>query len=348
MIALAVLLPASASASVPSSFFGVSAVLPTEHDFERMGNGGIGAYRLGIDWRNVQHTRKGGFNWGSPDADVKHSVQNGMVPAPFLYGTPRFVSKSKTKIIPPTGSFEDLKLWGAFVAAATRRYGPGGDFWDENPYLPNMPVRQWIIWNEQNARAFWFPRTDPKDYAKLVKVSEDAISSVDDTAKISLGGMFGYPHDGRSMKATRFLKAFYRVPGIERRFDTVNLHPYGAGVGTVRKQIKQARGAIRKAGDRDAKILIGELGWASGGPKKSPSVVGVKGQRNRIRQGMKMLIANRKKWKIAGAYVYVWRDFSLVTPCLWCPEAGLLTEDGESKPSWIALKQIIRDEPLNT
>lgn len=336
------LLPAAASASVPSSFFGVSAVLPTENDFDRMGSGGIGAYRLGIDWRNVQHTRKGGFNWGSPDADVRHAVQNGMVPAPFLYGTPRFVSKSKTKIIPPTGSLEDLELWGAFVAAATRRYGPGGDFWDENGYLPTMPVRQWIIWNEQNARAFWFPRTDPEDYAKLVKVSDDAISSVDDTAKISLGGMFGYPHDERSMEAQDFLKAFYRVPGIENRFDTVNLHPYGAGVATVRTQIEEARAAIRKAGDRDAKILIGELGWASGGPEKSPSVVGVSGQRNRIRQGMKMLIANRSKWNIAGAYVYVWRDFSLETPCLWCPEAGLLTESGESKPSWVALKQIIR------
>ena len=342
MILLAVILPASAQASVPSSFFGVSAVLPTEHDFKRMGDGGIGAYRISIDWRNVQVTRKGGFNWSSPDADVKRSVQNGMVPAPILYGTPRFVSKSKTKLIPPTGSFEDLELWGAFAAAATRRYGPGGDFWDENPYLPNMPVRQWIIWNEQNARAFWFPRADPKDYAELVKVSEDAISSVDETAKISLGGMFGYPHDGRSMKAAAFLKDLYRVPGIERRFDTVNLHPYGAGVGTVRRQIKQARGAMRKAGDRGAKILIGELGWASGGPKKSRSVVGVKGQRNRIRQGVKMLIAKRRKWKITGVYVYVWRDFSLATPCLWCPKAGLLTEDGESKPSWVALKQIIR------
>ena len=238
---------------------------------------------------------------------------------------------------------EELELWGEFVAAATRRYGPGGDFWDENEYLPDRPVRQWIIWNEQNARAFWFPRADPRDYARLVKVSEDAISSVDERAKIALGGMFGYPKDKRSMEVTKFLKRFYRVRGIEKRFDTVNLHPYGAGVGTVRKQVTDARKALRRAGDRDAKILIGELGWASGGPKKSPSVVGVTGQRNRIRKAMNVLIANRRKWKIAGAYVYVWRDFSLETPCLWCPEAGLITEDGDSKPSWIALKQIIRD-----
>jgi hypothetical protein len=336
-------LPAGATAGVPRDFFGMSALLPTDNDFERMDNGGLETYRIGIDWRSVQHTRKGGFNWTGPDSDFKQAIDAGLQPAPFLYGSPRFISKSVTTIIPPT-SAEDLDLWGKFVAAATARYGLGGDYFTDNPYAPELPVRQWIIWNEQNARAFWFPHADPEDYAKLVKVSDKAISSVDDTARVSLGGMFGYPHDNdRSMSATGFLKAFYKVRGIENHFDTVDLHPYGAGIATVRKQIKQARDVMRKAGDGDASILIGELGWASGGPKDIPSVVGVTGQRNRIRDGLKLLIDKRKSWNISAVYVYVWRDFSVKTPCLWCPKAGMLTEDGDPKPAWVALKKTIRD-----
>ena len=338
----ALVLPAGAGASVPSTFFGMSALLPTDHDFERMSNGGIGTYRIGIDWRSVQRTRKGGLDWTGPDNDFRQAIDAGLQPTPFLYGSPRFISGSPSKIVPPT-SAEDLELWGRFAAAAAKRYGPGGDFFAENPYSQLLPVRQWIIWNEQNARPFWFPRADPEEYARLVKVSDEAISSVDDTARISLGGMFGYPKDSRSLPVTEFLKAFYRVPGIERHFDTVDLHPYGAGIATVRKQVEQARGVMRKAGDGGASILIGELGWASGGPKKSPSVVGVTGQRNRIRDGLDLLLANRDKWNVSAVFVYVWRDFSVTTPCLWCPRAGMLTEDGDPKPSWIALKKTIRD-----
>jgi hypothetical protein len=335
-------LPVAATASVPSDFFGMSALLPNDHDFERMSSGGVQAYRIGIDWRSVQHTRQGGFNWAGPDADFKQAIDAGMQPAPFLYGSPRFISKSPSTIIPPT-SAEDLDLWSKFVAAATARYGLGGDYFADNPYAPELPVRQWIIWNEQNARAVWYPRADPEAYAKLVKVSDEAISSVDDTATVSLGGMFGYPHDDRSMKVVDFLKSLYKVRGIENHFDTVDLHPYGAGVGTVRRQIEQARGVMRKAGDADASILIGELGWASGGPKDIPSVVGVAGQRNRIRDGLNLLIDKRKSWNISAVYIYVWRDFSVTTPCLWCPQAGMVTEDGDPKPAWIALKKTIRD-----
>jgi hypothetical protein len=341
LAALALALPAGASAKVPASFFGVSAVLPSDNDFLRMGAGDLGAYRLPINWRSVQRTRKGDYRWGAPDSDFIRAMRNGIVVTPFVYGTPRFISRSPSKVVPPTGSAEDLQLWSDFVAAATRRYGPGGNFWDQYPYTPMIPVRKWIIWNEQNARPFWFPRADPQDYAKLVKASDDAIESVDPDARIALGGMYGYPHDPRSMSAVHFLRDFYRVPGIRSHFEIVNLHPYGSGVGTVRKQIKQARGVMRHADDSNAAILIGEIGWATHGPERSPSVVGTRGQNNRIKKGMKLLIRNQDKWNINAAYVYVWRDFSTANPCQWCPGAGLIQEDGDPKPSWQTLKDII-------
>ena len=101
--------------------------------------------------------------------------------------------------------------------------------------------------------------------------------------------MYGYPKDRRSFSAVAFLRRFYKAKNIERHFDAISLHPYGAGVETVRKQIKQARAVVRKAGDRKVGILIGELGWASAGPSKNEEVVGAKGQAKRLRQGLKLL-----------------------------------------------------------
>ncbi len=342
LASLMLLVPAGAQAKVPASFFGVSAVGPSQKDFQRMGRIGLGSYRFSINWRAVQPTRKADFRWGETDASVRHAAENGIRPAPLLFGTPHFIDRSGTRLIPPTGSKEERQLWQRFLVAAARRYGPDGQFWVENPAVPMMPVREWIIWNEQNARPYWRPRPDPRDYGSLVKISDLAISAVDPEARIVLGGIYGYPHDSRSIPAKEFLRKLYRVRDIKKHFEAVDLHPYGAGVATVRKQVKQARSVIRRAGDRNAGILIGELGWGSRGPKRSPSVVGAKGQANRIRGAMEMLISKRKRWNITGAYIYVWRDFTNETSCLWCPFAGLVDKRGEEKPALRALKQVIR------
>ena len=341
-IAVCLSLPTAATADVPRKFFGSSAVLPGESDFERMSNGGLGAYRVGFNWRAAQRTRKGDYRWGGPDTLVTYAVRNGIVPTPFLYGTPRFITKSDSKVIPPTRSRADLRLWADFARAAARRFGPDGEFWLRHPTLPKVPIRKWIVWNEQNARPFWFPEADPQDYARLVKVTDRALTSVDPGARISLGGMYGYPRDRRSMSAVRFLREVYRYPGIRKHFEIVNVHPYGSGVGTVRTQIKEIRRVMRRAGDGASEILVGEIGWATGGPKRSPSVVGTMGQKNRLREGLEMLIDKRRRWNIDAAYVYLWRDFSLPTFCGWCPEAGVIKENGDAKPSWRVIKRIIK------
>lgn len=339
---LSVAAGAEAKASVPSSFFGVSATLPTEHDFARMGKTGFGAYRFDINWAGVQKTREGGYDWSGVDPSVRQAAVAGMQPTPLLIGTPRFIRSSADGLFPPTGSEQDQAAWQGFLAAATRRYGPGGAFWAENPDLPALPVSSWIIWNEENARAFWHPKPNPADYARLVKISDEAISQVDPEAQIVLGGIYGYPKDSRSISAVDFLRRLYEADGIERHFDAINLHPYGSGVGTVRKQITQARSAARKAGDRNVGILIGEIGWASSGPSRSDEVVGSKGQATRLRGGMQLLANKRRAWDIVGVYVYVWRDFLVESACLWCPGAGLLEVDGTAKPALRAVRSVIR------
>lgn len=336
------LLPATVAAKVPASFYGITTVAPTGEDYARIAHAGFGTSRIEINWRIIQTTRNGGYDWSYVDHLVGQIAGAGMRPAPLLYGTPRFIRRSPEGLFPPTSSRKNRREWQDFLAAATRRYGPGGDFWNENPAIPAEPIRQWIVWNEQNARAFWRPKPNPRHYAKLVKISDRAISSVDPGARIVLGGMYGYPKDERSISAVSFLRRLYRVKRIERHFDAITLHPYGSGVGDVRRQVKQARAVVRKVGDRKVGILIGEVGWASSGPSKNEEVVGAKGQARRLSKGLKLLARKRRAWNIIGAYVYVWRDFTIGTPCQWCPNAGLVTNDGGAKPALKAVRRAIR------
>jgi hypothetical protein len=338
---VALLIPAAMASAIPRSFFGVSAVSPTDHDYKKMGKTGFGVSRFELSWRVIQKTRKSGYDWGYVDARMRQTASVGMSPALVVYGTPRFIHKSADGFYPPTGSADDREEWQDFLKAAVKRYGPDGDFWDENPGLDAKPVHQWIIWNEQNAKAFWSPGPDPKDYATLVKISDKAISDVDGKARISLGGMFCCPKDSRSFSATTFLRKFYAVKGIESHFESISVHPYGAGVGTVSKQVKQMRSAARKAGDGGVGVLVGELGWASTGPSKSEEVVGAKGQATRLSKSLTMLAKKRKSWNITGVYVYVWRDFASDSGCLWCPGAGLVDIDGKAKPALRAVRDVI-------
>jgi hypothetical protein len=340
----ALLIPAAADAKVPKSFFGITAAAPTSKDFRGMGKTGFGTFRLQVNWRAIQKTRKGDYKWAYPDAYTRAAAENGMSTTMLLFGTPRFVHKSKSSIRPPTKSKQDLREWQQFARAAAKRYGPGGDFWAANPDLKAKPVRRWMIWNEQNARNYWQPRPDPRAYAKLVKVSDKAISGVDPHAEISLGGMYCCPHDGkRSLTSSAFLKRFYRVKGIERHFDVLSVHPYGSGVSAVKNQIAAMHEDARRAGDRNAKILVGELGWASKGPSWSPPVVGKKGQASRLKRALKLLVKKRNAWNILGVYVYLWRDFDpSLSACRWCPGAGLVKKNGKPKPARRAVRGVIR------
>lgn len=339
---LALTMPASAAAKVGADFFGSAAVEPTDADLTGMADTGFGVYRFELSWRVIQTTRKGDYSWGYVDARMAQTARAGMKPSVIVYGTPRFVSKSPDGFFPPTDSKRNLREWQDFLTAAAHRYGPDGTFWRDNPALPKAAVHQWIIWNEQNARAFWRPRPDPRDYAKLLSASDRAISAVDRRAEIVLGGMYGYPHDHRSKSAVSFLRGLYAVKGIEKHFDAIDVHPYGSGVGTVRKQISQARKVVRQAGDRGVDTLVGEIGWASTGPSKSDEVVGAQGQASRLGKGLKLLVKNRRKWNVIGAYVYLWRDFTIPTSCLWCPGAGLVELNGNPKPARNAVRDVIR------
>jgi hypothetical protein len=339
LVALALLVPAGAAAKVPAGFFGVAAEAPTDHDFKKIHSTGFGAHRFDLNWRSIQKTRKGAYLWGQSDLRMQQAAKQGIRNTAVLIGTPRFVKKRLNGLVPPTKG-EDLREWSQFVQACVDRYGRDGSFWSEHPELDPKPIHDWIVWNEMNARPYWPPKPNPRQYAKLLKRADRAAGKADSKADIVLGGMYGYPRDSTSLSATKFLKRLYAIKGIEKHFEAINLHPYGADVKDVTKQIRQARAAVRKAGDKKVGTMIGEIGWGSGSGR-SDQLVGSKGQASRLKKTLKLLVRKQRAWNVTESFIYVWSDPQAPSACLWCPTAGLVKANGKAKPALKAVRKVI-------
>ena len=118
-----------------------------------------------------------------------------------------------------------LAAWRSFLSAAVRRYGPGGTFWAEHPNLPKVPIRDWQIWNEQNADPFFRPRARPRDYARILRAADRAIHGRDRKADVILGGMAELAGSRKAIPGPRYLAQLYGIKGIERSFDSAAVHP---------------------------------------------------------------------------------------------------------------------------
>jgi hypothetical protein len=199
--------------------------------------------------------------------------------------SPAWVSANPSK--PPLDSPQDTEAWRHFLKAAVARYGPGGHYWTTG-YRQRygarrpLPIQAWQIWNEPNLKKFFDPdgATNHQSvwkYARLLRISHDAISNRDPNARIILAGNPGYPPSG-GLRAWDFLAALYRVPGIKGKFDAAAIHPYSSTLEGLRQQLALFRRVIRNNGDTATPIWITELGWGSAAPDRFGINQGLAGQ----------------------------------------------------------------------
>lgn len=345
--ALAALFALAALASAaPRSFYGtISQTQLTGEDFDRMGEARLGTLRFEINWSQVVGAGQSqSYDWSATDGVMGHAAEQGLRPLPYLYGTPTFVVKDLdgARCKPEScGTYAPrskaaLRAWRGFVTAAVERYGPGGEFWAANPSVPEKPVTEWQIWNEQNSPSFFRPRPDVKRYYKLLKVADRAIASADPDAEVITGGMFGTPRHGEkpAISAWDFLGHLYRIKGAQRTFDSVGIHPYAPKLSKVKAQVKLMRDEMKKAGDREVDLWITEIGWSSANGGKLNR--GPKGQAMRLKQAYKLFAKKRRAWNVEGVIWYSWRD-SETSVCEWCADSGLVTRDLKAKPSLKAM-----------
>lgn len=344
MLSLLVL-PASAQAKPPRKFYGVipQSALGSA-DYANMAKGRVGTLRTTFYWPSIQPRKGkctptgGACTWAQLDALVRAAANANVEVIPMFYGTPKFVSKKKSN--KPPLKKKHLRMWRAFVGAAAKRYGRKGAFWRQSEwsYSSNVkPIKVWQVWNEPNSRQFWSGKPHGRKYAKLLRASTKSLRKGDRRARVVLGGMYG----NAKVPLPKYLGQLYSVKRIKRFFDEVAIHPYAAKMKPLKRQIRQARKAARRNGDRKVGIRLTELGWSS----KSGNhrlMKGRKGQAKMLRKSFRLLTSKRKAWKIKGISWYAWEDTNDRDTCRFCRHAGLFKVNGKAKPSWRAFKKFTR------
>jgi hypothetical protein len=326
--------------SVPDGFYGV---VPQggllADDFERMAEGGIESLRVLLAWSQVDPTpARQDFDFSAIDPVIAEAARHGVAPLLYLAGMPEWAAAldgcaPECGGIPAPASPETLEAWARFAAATSERYGPGGEFWAENPELPAEPVRTWQIWNEQNSPTFYAPKPDVAGYARMLEAAESEIRGRDPKATVLLGGMHATPLGGEppALTADAFLRELYEIPGMEKRFDGVAAHPYAAQLPKVEAQLDELDQEIERAGD-DASLWVTEIGWSSG-TGENPLERGPEGQAERLTEAYDLL-----EWNLRAIYWFSWRDRVTDPVCAWCAYSGLFAESElEPKPAWDAL-----------
>jgi hypothetical protein len=350
---LVLALPATtggAAPRAPSGFFGIAPQTGlTAEDAAYMKAGGIDTVRWPLFWTAVQPTAGGGYDWSGFDETVAIAARAGLRLFPSLGPTPRWLARKETTL--PVATARQRAAWRAFLEAAVRRYGPGGEFWQQRsqpgvnyePALPRaLPIRTWQIWNEPNFFYFAYP-VSPARYAKLVTLSSKAIKRVDRGADVVLAGLFGEPtaRGKRGMPASTFLDRLYDKRGIKRRFDAVALHPYAVDAETLAEYTEELRQVVLDNRDPSAQLYITEMGWGSQNNFKQVAFEqGVRGQVRQLRDSYLYLLQNRGRLNLKGTFWYSWKD--LRGSCDFCDSVGLFRQGPrfKPKPAWHAFVRI--------
>jgi hypothetical protein len=346
---------ASAAANVGAKFFGVvpQSTLSQE-EFNTLKVGGVKSMRVALIWGSVQPKRGGAFEWGSFDPIVERAAKSGIELLPFAVGTPSWAVPNATvpgtsakapAHLPATGT--SAAAWNAFLKAAVARYGPSGSFWTENPLVPDLPIKNWQIWNEPNFKYF-VAKPNPAEYGKLVKNSAAAIKSVDPTAGVILSGLFAKPAGGRRLAGKRvanptspnwfasyFLEQMYKTnPGIKNRFQGVALHPYVARYRQLPAEIEELRGVMTREGDGAKGLWITELGWSSEPPQGPSNVfaVGAAGQARELKGAFTLLKADQARFRLQHVFWFSVDDAA--ETCNFCNGSGLFKKGFVPKKSW--------------
>ena len=303
--------------AVSPEFFGLNADdalwLDDNPTYDTIMETGVGTLRQDFD-RSVIEPTAGRYDFALYDRYIEQVTVHRLRVAPVLiqnYATP-----------------VDPADFAGFAAAVVRRYGAGGSFWAEHPELENRPLRQWQVWNEPNSPSFWAGRPDPRAYARLLRVSAAAIRAVDPGARVLTAGIATRTRRPWRAYLSRVLRAAPRVA------DAAAIHPYAETPRGVLRKVHMAAAAAR------IPLVVTELGWATGGAP-APMVVNPGEQARRLRRTLRLLVADRQGLNLEGVWVYDLRDLGAGSH--WGNWAGLLSQDGQRKPAYWALRSIVHD-----
>jgi polysaccharide biosynthesis protein PslG len=341
---------ATPAAAVPRDLFGLTKGKQAldGQDLNTIRSTGVRTFRFVLDWSGTQPNQGAPPNFVPIDRFVGDLAAKGIRPLPFVYGSPSWIAKSPNR--PPLGSPRKQRAWRQFLAAAVTRYEPGGTYWtgggpgdyqQQHPGASPKPITAWQIWNEPNLPKYFVRKNLTRKYAKLVKISNAAISGADPQAKVVLAGLTGYAKP----RGWTLLDHLYDIRGIKRRFDVAALHPYAATIGQFRTELKKMHQVMKQHHDGGTALWLTEVGWGSSrGSRRFPLNKGLQGQKRMLRRSFKFVLRKRRALSINRVLWFQWRDpagggkFA----CSFCDSAGLLRHNREPKPAYRAFKSFTR------
>lgn len=334
LFSLALLLVAVAAApadaakrKVPFGFFGTvvppEMLSPTlvsdpvlEQQAARMASSGVESARVTVAWDALE-PRPGAYSLGILDRIVGAAARHRIALLVNVTATPGWASQRPNDPdafrFPPRSPAPFAELMRQLVL----RYGPSGSFWAQNPGVPQVPVRQWQIWNEQTAPWHWERQPWARGYTKLLRAAYRAIHGADRGAKVVAGSLVApradyAPWDG--------LRDLYRAGG-KRFFDVVAVHPFTNDRRSVRRTVGQTveivrrvRAQMRRRGDARKPIILTEVTWPAAVGKVPRSALrqaaGLattpRGQVQRLRAAYRRLAGLRRKLRVTQVYWYTW------------------------------------------
>jgi polysaccharide biosynthesis protein PslG len=318
----------------PRAFYGVvSAELPDASELERLSDAGVGTLRESFAWGSVQVAPGAAYDWSHYDQLVGAAAERDVRVLATVYSSPVWAEPSPEH--PPLG--ESLAGFVAFARAAAERYGTDGEFWRENPGLPELPVTDWQLWNEPNSPLFWKPKPSVADYLTLLRSFSDAVKGADERARVVLGGLSPTPGPGVDQP---FLRGLLRG-GAGELADVVAVHPYAASPPDALQKLRETRAFLDGAGEATTPIWATEIGWASAGAP-SELTVGPERQASYLSAVFELAAAEREPLRLNGL---VWYSLGDLPGDDWFANSGLLTLEGEPKPAWAALAGVAGGEP---
>jgi hypothetical protein len=299
-------LPGSASAAkVPSDFFGVMADGPLlyngfndQSEFDLMKSSGVQTIRMAMPW-SAMEASPGAIDFSGTDPVVAQAAAHGYTPLPTVTFAPAWAARHPGQSnSPPQGTTN----YANFIAACVRRYGPNGSFWSEHPEVPYRPIRDWQVWNEPNQPVFnWSDQPFAKDYVALLRAARAAIKGVDPGAHIVLSGLVG-----TSWVA---LAQVYKAGG-KGLFDDVAIHPFTLQPKNVLLILNKVRAVMKRFHDSSRPMFLTELTWPAAKGQPLTRTYGYETdsaqQAKKLGQVMPLLVAARRKLKLARVYWYTW------------------------------------------
>jgi hypothetical protein len=296
---------------------------------------GVSAVREDLGWATIE-PKPGRFHWSSYDAVVRTATNAGLMILPVLDDAPAWAAPTSDSLPASPAAY------AAFVAAAVRRYGPGGTFWRANPRLPARPAIWYELWNEPY---YAIHNRDPGLYARLVKAAATAGRSANPAARFLIEADAFYTTPGGSV-GDWIAGMYAAVPDLNRYFDVVAVHPYGGDptIDTPDGDVTTLP-ALRLARDRqefvahgaaDKPVWITEIGWST---CVGDSVCVSEAQQAAYLKSFLSLARTSWSSYVRAVFVYDLRD-SAPAPAddvgAWF---GLLGAKLSHKPAW----QVLRD-----